>query len=262
MRDRQPVTSYRIVRHGRDASSYFPGHGLSFSRYEATATGIGDTEAEAFSDALEQLAMDRWETLTIERDEDIVNNDASAHEDCECDCFGDDCTTECCHPDGVGLNEDGEPEAPFTHCGGAEGCDCPCHDHCEMHWWVSIDVTTEDLDAEEEAPVDVERERKVLISPGWGAGWSTWMWGTEGMAALAVTYGPIIAALERGEKMSGAHPAVQEFVKECEERFDCQPYLGGVSDLEIARVPAGDKYQIREYDGFETLYLLSQSTWD
>lgn len=52
------VKDYRITLHGVEHSQYFQGHGVSFSKYDTCATGIGSTEQEALDDALEQLAQD------------------------------------------------------------------------------------------------------------------------------------------------------------------------------------------------------------
>ncbi len=51
------ITSYEILRHGVEHSDYFQGCGVSFTDFDHVVTGIGDTEKEAFEDALEQLCM-------------------------------------------------------------------------------------------------------------------------------------------------------------------------------------------------------------
>lgn len=45
----------RVVFHGIEHSQYFQGHGLAFTTYTHTATGIGSSSAEALDDAIEQL---------------------------------------------------------------------------------------------------------------------------------------------------------------------------------------------------------------
>ena len=49
------LTSYEIVRHGVEWSDYFQGCGVSFTEFDEVSTGIGDTEKEAFDDAIEQI---------------------------------------------------------------------------------------------------------------------------------------------------------------------------------------------------------------
>ncbi len=51
------ITSYEIIRHGAEHSDYFQGCGVSYTSFNHVSTGIGDTEAEAFDDALESIAQ-------------------------------------------------------------------------------------------------------------------------------------------------------------------------------------------------------------
>jgi hypothetical protein len=43
------IANFRIVDHGIEHSQYFQGHGVALSRYDACATGIGDSPAVAFA---------------------------------------------------------------------------------------------------------------------------------------------------------------------------------------------------------------------
>lgn len=52
----QTITDYEIIRHGVEHSDYFQGCGASFTKFEHVQTGIGDTEQEAFEDALECMS--------------------------------------------------------------------------------------------------------------------------------------------------------------------------------------------------------------
>lgn len=62
------ITSYQILRHGVEHSQYFQGCGTSFTSFDNADTGIGDTEKEAFEDALECIAMsESFEAGEIER---------------------------------------------------------------------------------------------------------------------------------------------------------------------------------------------------
>jgi hypothetical protein len=67
------VVEYRITRHGAEHGQYFQGHGISHSRFTDCATGIGQSEWEAFDDALEQLAQNGW-------DVELIGKDDEAHE--------------------------------------------------------------------------------------------------------------------------------------------------------------------------------------
>lgn len=97
--------------------------------------------------------------------------------------------------------------------------------------------------------------RKILYSPGWGAGWSTWNSGEVGKYML--TYQPIIDFLEAGGKFTEAHahgephPILDQLQKECAERFgESYVCLLGADDLKVATVKG--RVRIHEYDGSES----------
>jgi hypothetical protein len=91
---------------------------------------------------------------------------------------------------------------------------------------------------------------KILYSPGFGAGWTTWADGTKEFQYFMLTYQPIIDAIERGEKMSEAHPAVVQFVQDAASKFGMEYiYLGGAEDLRVREVKG--LIRITEYDGNE-----------
>lgn len=46
---------YSIIRHGQDVSDYFPGVSTVGSKYDNVSTGIGQTEQEAYEDAIEGI---------------------------------------------------------------------------------------------------------------------------------------------------------------------------------------------------------------
>lgn len=51
------VSKFEVVPLGVDVPDYFQGFGVAFTPYEHCATGIGNTEAEAYADACEQIAQ-------------------------------------------------------------------------------------------------------------------------------------------------------------------------------------------------------------
>lgn len=85
----------------------------------------------------------------------------------------------------------------------------------------------------------------VLVSPGYGAGWSTWADNAE-----AAVFDP-----ETVEWVESGKPedVFREKKDDWEERFG---YLGGTRDLEIRWVPVGSRFYIEEYDGSETLHVV------
>lgn len=93
---------------------------------------------------------------------------------------------------------------------------------------------------------------KVLISPGYGAGWSTW-----NNPALA-TDSHVIDAFEKGVSKE----EMKEFCIHlglADEFGDV--YMGGFDDLIVVDVPAGELFQIQEYDGYESIEIFDSSDW-
>ena len=94
----------------------------------------------------------------------------------------------------------------------------------------------------------VDGKVAVLYSPGFGAGWSTWAYGdTE--QAMAMDKELVQAFLEGG---------VDALVKITAQKYP-DNYLGGAEDLEVAWLPVGTAFEIREYDGSETLHTIGDT---
>lgn len=87
---------------------------------------------------------------------------------------------------------------------------------------------------------------KVLISPGYGAGWSTWN-GKE-----LATDKRIIEAFESGMN----EDEMSEYLKELGYE---NVFMGGYSNCEIAIVPKGSRFIIEEYDGYESILILGEN---
>jgi len=95
---------------------------------------------------------------------------------------------------------------------------------------------------------------KILISGGFGAGWSTWAGGDETTRSIMLTFAPLIEAVERGEEITETHPAVLAMIEACAEAGAASPYLGGVAGLGVEEVTG--PFIIREYDGSESITTL------
>lgn len=97
-----------------------------------------------------------------------------------------------------------------------------------------------------------EKVMKVLISKGYGAGWSTW-----NIPEIA-TDPRVIEAFENGV-------SEEEMLQLCQkwnlvnEYGDL--YMGGYDDLEIVEIPAGTLFSIKEYDGNEYIEKFDESQW-
>ena len=92
-------------------------------------------------------------------------------------------------------------------------------------------------------------ERKILYSPGYGAGWTTWNYNDD-VRRYMLTYQPIIDVLERGESVSEA--LLEQLQRECKEKFG-EEYVCvlGADDLKVKTVQG--RVRIHEYDGSESV---------
>ena len=92
-------------------------------------------------------------------------------------------------------------------------------------------------------------KRKILVSPGFGAGWTTWNSGET--AKYMLTYQPVIDALENGEELTDSHPAIEQLKEDCRLMFG-EEYVCvlGMRDLEVVEVSG--RVRIHEYDGSES----------
>lgn len=89
---------------------------------------------------------------------------------------------------------------------------------------------------------DEEGNVAVLISPGFGAGWSSW--GSDDREALLFDSRLVDAVL--------AKMPVEEFIALC-EKLGYTNYMGGADDLEVRWLEPGTRFQILEYDGSESI---------
>lgn len=94
---------------------------------------------------------------------------------------------------------------------------------------------------------------KVLISKGFGAGWSTWNY-----KEMAVDK-DLISLFEKG-------CTEDEMAELCVKKgytslFGGDPYMGGFSELVVEEVPKGCYFKIREYDGAESIEIFDSDHW-
>jgi len=67
----KPIKEYEIITHGVMYSDYFQGCGTCGTEFENVATGIGNSEYNALSDAVEQLVQGDWD---VDGNPDLLND--------------------------------------------------------------------------------------------------------------------------------------------------------------------------------------------
>ena len=101
-------------------------------------------------------------------------------------------------------------------------------------------------------------QRKILYSPGYGAGWSSW--NTGDVAKYMLTYQPIIEHLET---VGGSVPAslLEQLQRECLEKFGTE-YVCVLGAKDGLKVWIGEgPVRIEEYDGAESVVQPSDYEW-
>lgn len=93
----------------------------------------------------------------------------------------------------------------------------------------------------------VDGKVAVLVSPGYGAGWSTW-----GNPESALD-GELAQAILDGKS--------EEEVAAIAESNWPGEYQGGLYQCGVVWVPENSRFNITEYDGSESLNLEHESSW-
>jgi len=89
----------------------------------------------------------------------------------------------------------------------------------------------------------------ILISPDFGAGWSTW-----NQLKPELLFDPVIVGMVEDGTDSKTIEAY------CEAKYP-DGYFGGADDLIVQWIPVGTQFRIHEYDGSETLELKDVLPW-
>jgi hypothetical protein len=113
----------------------------------------------------------------------------------------------------------------------------------------------------------------VLISPGYGAGFSSW-----GAPIEAIFNPTLIELVEEKHTMEFVpnekggitrfrvwddpkyKELIQKMIDFVENTWE-DVYSGGVPDLQVVWIPEGSKFIIEEYDGSESLQLMDETNW-
>lgn len=88
----------------------------------------------------------------------------------------------------------------------------------------------------------------VAVSPGYGAGWSTW----NDVDPMDAKFNQLF--------LDGDLEGI-EALSEGLKGDDTYIYTGGAEDVEIVWVPVGTKFVIEEYDGSESLMTIDDFNW-
>ena len=110
--------------------------------------------------------------------------------------------------------------------------------------------------------VIVDGKVAVLVSGGFGGGWSTWQNDDESNASM-VFEPKVVEMVLAGEKDKNRADRKATLNKIREYMTETYPgyYTGGAEGLEVEWVPVGSKFYIEEYDGNESLVLESDMNW-
>jgi len=90
----------------------------------------------------------------------------------------------------------------------------------------------------------------VLVSPGFGAGWSTW----ANEHAESLMFDPtIVDAIENNLPFEEVEDYLQEKYPD--------EYFGGYDQLVVYGIPEKTKFRITEYDGSEDIMFADEDIW-
>lgn len=113
--------------------------------------------------------------------------------------------------------------------------------------------------------LSVEKEGKiaVIISIGYGAGWSTWGGMTKETKQKMLFHPDLVALIQdgtiseyvySGDNITAAKQKILKVLK----RLSLPTDLMGIDELVIEWVPIGTRFIIDEYDGAETLRIFEE----
>ncbi len=96
----------------------------------------------------------------------------------------------------------------------------------------------------------------VLISPGFGAGWSTWADSDYRQDCL---FDPWIVDVFVNINYD-VNEKVERIAAHCGVKYPGM-YLGGLESLTVEWVPQGTAFRVDEYDGSESLDIRDMGDW-
>ncbi len=93
----------------------------------------------------------------------------------------------------------------------------------------------------------------VLYSPGYGAGWSSW--NNDAWKGVLTMHREIVERVMADDR-EGAAKTAERLIREATGNLDEYVCVLGADDLKVAWVNAGERFEINEYDGSESLHVI------
>lgn len=100
----------------------------------------------------------------------------------------------------------------------------------------------------------VDNKVAVLLSPEYGAGWSTWNKQYPQILFDPKVVAMILAGYDKDENLDNE---MTNYLKATYPRG----YFGGLRDLEVCWVDVGTKFVVDEYDGYESIRRIEGIDW-
>lgn len=106
----------------------------------------------------------------------------------------------------------------------------------------------------------------VLISPGFGAGWTTWN-NNHPLVEQMLYDSDIVNRILEWEKNDGNNwnQCVMRLKEIADAKYNQDPddyfFGNGLEDVEVVWVKKGRKFIINEYDGSESIQFLDATNW-
>lgn len=108
------------------------------------------------------------------------------------------------------------------------------------------------------------KEHKILVSSGYGSGWSSECYFEAGRRLL-LTYPPLITALEsdpglfKDHKSPENEPVIRDLIHEFDTRFGQRFNLHGLDGLYVATIDG--PFIVEQYDGSEYIQTRDGTDW-
>lgn len=99
----------------------------------------------------------------------------------------------------------------------------------------------------------------VLYSPGFGAGWSTWV--SESWAPLLSLHRDIVQSVLDDNRREAARLA-EALIREATGKPDAYVCTLGANDLKVEWIAKGSRFEIEDYDGYESVHVIGSRSYE